>query len=532
MTMMSECLARAACALLCASIVVIAAPTADAKTLRWSTRGDVQTFDPYSQNELLTNNINNLVYDQLVERRADMSLAPSLATSWTIVNNTTWRFNLRHGVVFADGRPFTADDVVFSMERAQMPTSQIAQYGRALGRAVKIDDFTIELRQDKPNPLLLQHLSTVFIMSKAWCIEHHVEKPLDFKAREETFASKNANGTGPYMLKTREPSVRTVLVRNPRWWGKQEGNVDEIVYTPLGSDPTRMAALISGEIDLVTDPAPQDIARFERDTAFKVYSGLENRVLFFGMDQFRDALEGSNIKDRNPFKDRRVREAFFKAIDVDTLQSKIMRGQSIATNCPTTAPSGCTDPSFEKHPPADVAGAKQLMVEAGYPNGFEFTLDCPNDRYINDRDICIATVGMLARIGVTVKVNAIPKTIYFPKIEKHETSMYLLGWGGSVTDAQIVLDPIVHTNDPATQKGTYNYGRYSDPALDRVIDAAAVEMDENKRKTLITEALATEMREHYYIVLHRQKLSWIARKGVVPVLAPNNLVRVDWIRMD
>ena len=514
------------------SLVASAAPgTARAKTLRWATRGDIQTMDPYSQNELLTSNFSVLIYDALVERQRDSSIGPRLATSWTTVNDTTWRFNLRHGVKFHDGRPFTADDVVFSIERAQMPTSQIAQYALALGKPVRIDDYTVELRQQKPDPLLLQHLNTIFIMSKSWCIEHHVEKPLDFKAREETFAARNANGTGPYMLKSREVSVRTVLVANPNWWQPLPGNVTELDYRPIASDPTRMAALLSGEIDIVTDPAPQDVARFAANPDFAVYSGLENRVLFFGFDQYRDALEGSNIKDRNPFKDERVREAFYKAIDVDALQSKIMRGQSVATGCLTTAPSGCLDPSLEKHPPADVPGAKKLMDEAGYPNGFEVTLTCPNDRYINDRDICIAAVGMLAKIGVTVKVDAMPKTIYFPKIEKHETSMYLLGWGGGITDAQIVMDPILHSNDPATQKGAYNYGRYSDPALDRLIDAASIEMNEAKRKQLIIDAIALATREHRYIVLHRQKLSWIAKKNVIPVLLPSNTLRVEWVEI-
>jgi peptide/nickel transport system substrate-binding protein len=489
-------------------------------------------MDPYSQNELLTTNFSVLIYEALVMRTRDSTIGPQLATSWTIVNPTTWRFNLRHGVRFQDGRPFTADDVIFSIERAQMPTSQIAQYALALGKAVKIDDYTVELRQPKPNPLLLEHLNTIFIMSKSWCIEHHVEKPLDFKAREETFASRNANGTGPYVLKSREPSVKTVLARNPDWWGPIEGNVTDLVYTPIASDPTRMAALLNNEIDLVTDPAPQDIARLEGDTAFKVYSGLENRVLFFGFDQYRDALENSNIKDRNPFKDRRVREAFYKAIDVDTLQSKIMRGQSVATGCMTTAPVGCLDPSLEKHPPADVAGAKKLMVEAGYPNGFELTLDCPNDRYINDRDICIAAVSMLAKIGVTLRVNTTPKATYFPKLERNEVSMYLLGWGGSITDAQIVMDPILHTKDPATQKGFYNYGRFSDPELDKLIDTASVEMNVEKRKKLVIDAIALQTREYRHIVLHRQKLAWVARKNVVPYLLPSNILRVEWIRID
>jgi len=255
-------------------------------------------------------------------------------------------------------------------------------------------------------------------------------------------------------------------------------------------------------------------------------------VLFLGFDQYRDELLYSSVKGKNPFKDERVREAFNKAVDIDILESKIMRGQSVATGCMTTATIGCLDPSLEKHPPADVPAAKKLMADAGYANGFELTLDCPNDRYINDRDICIAMVGMLARIGVTLHVDAIPKTIYFPKLEKNDTSFYMLGWGGSITDAQIVMDPILHTKDPATQKGFYNYGRFSDPALDKIIDAAAVEMDQAKRRQMIIDAIALQTRDYRHIVLHRQKISWIAKKGITPVLLPSNIVRVEWMTID
>ncbi len=513
-------------------VAAVGISSAEAKTLRWASRGDIQTMDPYSQNEGMTTNFANLIHDLLVERDRNMKIVPSLATSWTVVNDTTWRFTLRKGVKFHDGSPFNADDAVFSIERAQQPTSQLAQYARALGKPSRIDDYTIELKQDKPNPLLLEHLNTIFIMSKPWSIAHHVEKPLDFKAKEETFATRNTNGTGPYMLKTREPGVKTVLVTNPNWWGRAEGNVTELVYTPIASDATRNAALLSGEIDFVHDPAPQDLARIQENPALKVYSGPENRVIFFGFDQYRDALEGSNVTGKNPFKDRRVREAFYRAIDVDMLESKIMRGQAVPTACMTTAPIGCLDSSLEKHPRTDIALAKKLMAEAGYPNGFEVRLDCPNDRYINDSDICVAAVSMLAKIGVTLKLNTMPKTLYFPKLEKHDTSMYMLGWGGSITDAQIIMDPILHTKEPATQKGFYNYGRFSDSELDHLIDAASVEMNPDKRKQLIIDAIALQTREFRHIVLHRQKLSWVAKKNVVPVLTPNNIVRVEWIRVE
>ena len=518
---------------LCVGLYVgLASCAAEAKTLRWAARGDVLTMDPYTTDESVSANIANLVHDALVERDPSMALVPRLAMAWTRIDDRTWRFALRHGVRFHDGTPFTADDVVFSIERAQDLRSAYAQYARALGRPIRIDDHTVELKQDRPDPLLLEHVNAIFIMSRAWSVAHHAERPLDLKAKEENYVARHENGTGPYRLVLREPGVRTVLVRNADWWGPVDGNVTDVVYTPIASDATRVAALLSGALDLVQDPPPQDLARIRADDALRVYEGPENRIIFLGMDQHRDALDGSDIVGRNPFKDRRVREAVWKAIDVPALASKIMRGQSLPTGCLATSPAGCPDPALERVAPADPAGAIRLLAEAGYPQGFGVTFDCPNDRYIDDRDLCVAIAGMLARVGIRARVNAMPKALYFPKLSRTDTSLYLHGWGGSITDAQDVLDAILHSTDDATAKGSINYGRYVDAPLDRLIDAAGVEMDPVKRKRLLIDAMAVQAREHHYVVLHRQKLSWVVRKNVVPVLLPSNIVRVEWIRID
>ena len=517
---------------LAAWLVVAGIGTVDAKSLRWATRGDVLTMDGHASDESLSANFANLIHDTLVDRDRTMALTPRLATSWTIVDDTTWRFRLREGVRFHDGTPFTADDVVFSIVRAQDPASAYGQYARALGRPIRIDDHIVELKQDRPNPMLLEHLSAIYIMSRRWTVEHHAEVPLALKSKQENFATRHANGTGPYVLKAREPGSRTVLVRNPDWWGPAEGNVTEIVYTPIASDATRVAALLSGAIDFVQDPPPQDLGRFRADPAFRVDIGPENRLIFIGFDQHRDALEASDVKDRNPFKDRRVREAFYKAIDVDALATRIMRGQASTTNCMALSPAGCPDPAFERHEPPDPAGARKLLAEAGYPGGFTATIDCPNDRYIGDREVCVAVAAMLARVGVTLKVNAMPKAIYFPKLSRLDTGLYLHGWGGSITDAQDVMDALLHGTDAASAKGSINYGRYTDARLDRTIDAAGTEMNAAKRKRLQAEAVALAVDEHRYIILFRPKLAWVARKSVVPVMLPSNIVRVEWIRID
>lgn len=514
------------------ALLLVASQLAHSKTLRWASRGDVQTFDPYSFNENLNNNISALVYDTLVTRGRDLALVPALAVSWTIENDTTWRFNLRHGVLFHDGTPLTAADVVFSIERAQQPTSQISQYARALGKPVALDDYTVELRQEHADPVLLEHLVSVFIMSRAWCIANHVERPLDFSSKEESYASRHENGSGPYALKSREPGVRTVLVRNPQWWQKFQGNVTELVHTPIASDPTRTAALLSGDVDFVNDPSPQDIDRLAANPALRVSHVTENRLLMFGMDQSRDELLYSNVKGKNPFKDVRVREAIYLSIDAEAIRSKIMHGQAVPTGCLATSAIGCADATLEVHPAVDLDRARQLLAAAGYSNGFEVTLDCPNDRYVNDREICLSLAPMLGRIGIKLNVETMFKSVFFRKIEKLDTSFYLIGWGGGTTDPQILFEPLAHTFDPKTQKGGNNYGRFSDSDLDKLIDTVATDMNHVRRTGEIAAMLRQESVTFHYLPLHRPALNWVSRSNIHPVPSPNDDVHLDWFEID
>jgi peptide/nickel transport system substrate-binding protein len=511
---------------------LLAATGTQAKTLRWAGAGDAQTMDPYSRNEGVTNNMNHHIYERLVNRNEKLEIVPGLAERWEQVDATTWKFYLRKNIKFHDGAAFNADDVVFSIIRAQHPNSQIAQYARAAGTPTKIDDFTVQLKQAQPNPILLQHLDAIFIMDKDWCEKNKAVNPLSFKDKEETFAGRNTNGTGPFVLASREPEIKTVLKRNPNYWGKIKGNVTEIIFTPIKSDATRTAALLSGELDIVIDPAPQDAARLGAPGAqTKVILGMENRVIFFGFDQNRDELQYSNVKGKNPFKDRRVRQAVHQAIDINSIRKNIMRDQSQVVGCMTPSPLACEmAPELDKNRlPFDLAAANKLMEEAGYKEGFEVTLDCPNDRYVNDERICQAVVGMLARINIKAKLNTQTKTTYFSKLEKYDTSFYMLGWGGAVTDAQTIMDPIMHTREEKTQKGFYNYGRYSDEKLDGIIDAAATEADPAKRRGLIRDALTLHNQEVRHVVLHRQIIPWAVRSNVTPVHAADNFMRSEWV---
>jgi peptide/nickel transport system substrate-binding protein len=506
----------------------LAMPAA-AQTLRWASAGDPQTMDPYSQNENLTNNINHQIYEFLVERDKKLGFVPGLATEWQQTGPLQWRFKLRPGVKFHDGKPFTADDVVFSVNRAREKTSQIAAYASALGEPKKVDDLTVEFNLTQFNPIFLDHLNTVFIMSKAWCEEHKATKPQDFGNKEEMFTARNANGTGPFMLVAREPDVKTVLKRNPRWWGKQEGNVQDVVYTPIKSDATRLAALLSGEVDFILDPPPRDLERLRSSSGVKVIDGPENRIIFVGMDQARDELLYSSVKGKNPFKDVRVRKALYQAIDIETIKTKLMNGQAAPTGALVPTPiASFHDAEVEKRLPYDVEAARKLMKDAGYADGFEVTMDCPNNRYINDERICQTLASMWARLNVKVRVNAMPKTTYFPKTEKMDTSLYLFGWGGSITDAETTFTPI-YRNRGEKGVGEYNRGNYKNDELDALAAASSKEADPAKRKALIKQVFLKHNEQVHHIPLHRQFIPWATRANVTVVHRPDNWLETQWV---
>ena len=517
--------------IVCAALSMGAA-SCSAQTLRWASQGDPLTMDPQSQNEGLTNAMNGQVYERLTSNDRKLGLVPSLATEWSQTGPTTWRFKLRPGVKFHDGSPLTADDVVFSVNRSKDPVSTFSVYANALGRPVAIDPLTVEFQLPQVNPIFLQHINSIFIMSRPWAEKHRVLRPLDFKNKEESHASFNANGTGPYTLVQRQPGIRTTYRRNPTWWGRFDGNVQEIVYTPIGNDATRLAALVSGEIDFVLDPAPRDIPRLRNTAGVKVIQGPENRLLFIGMDQQRDELLHGSVKNRNPFKDVRVRRAMYQAIDIETMRTKLMNGMAVPTGGHTPSPVGAyNDPELEKRLPFDLAQSRRLLAEAGYPDGFEVTIDCPNNRYVNDEEICIALAAMWAQIKIKVKVNAMPRAIWFPKLEKWDTSLYLLGWGGSVIDAETTLTPVMRNPGPKGE-GLYNYGRSRNDKFDALAAQSTVEADPKKREALIKAALAEWKEQVHTIPLHRQVIPWAARNNVQVVHRADNWLEVPWITID
>lgn len=507
---------------------LLLAGAAQAQTFRWTAQGDALTLDPHAQNELLTNSINGQVYEGLVRRDRALNLEPALATDWRQLNPTHWRLRLRPDVRFHDGTPFTADDVVFSVLRARDAVSPFKAFATGLGEPRRVDDLTVDFLLPAFNPVFLMHAAQIAIMSRKWSEAHDAARPQDFKNREEKFTALQANGTGPFMLVSRQADVQTVFRRNPRWWGRFDGNLQEVVFTPIKSDPTRTTALLSGSVDFVHDPAPQDVPRL-RQGATKVLEGPENRILFIGMDQGRDELLYSNVKGRNPFKDLRVRRALYQSIDIDSLHTHLMRGQSRPTGNIMHSPLGTyNDPEFERRLPFDPERARALLAEAGYPQGFEVQLDCPNNRYIHDEEICVALSAMWARVGVRVKVNAMPRALFFPKTEKLDTSLYLFGWGGAITDAETTLTPVLRSRGEGGA-GFYNIGNYRNPRLDELAIASSRESDAARREQLIKAAFREHAEQIHHIPLHRQVIPWAMRTGVDAVHRADNWLEWRWI---
>jgi peptide/nickel transport system substrate-binding protein len=325
--------------------------------------------------------------------------------------------------------------------------------------------------------------------------------------------------------------VKTVLVINSNWWGKRESNVSEVIYTPIKQDATRISALITGEIDLVLDPPVQDVGGLKANPVLKVVEGNENRTIFVSMDQSRNELLYSNVKGKNPFKDVRVRQAMLLSIDVNAIQKTVMRGLSLPTMSMIAPQVRGYSKDLEKRPAVDIAKAKKLMVEAGYPTGFEVTMDCSNNRYINDERICTAVAGMLSKIDIKIKLNSMPRVTYFPKIQNSDTSLFLYGWGVPTFDSLYTLQSVIRTKATGGD-GEQNYSGYSNTKVDALIDQLKSEGDVAKRASITREALLLHQADVGHIPLHHQIIPWAMRKNVTVVHRPDNRVFAKWVNIN
>ena len=511
-------------AALMATTALAAALPASAETLRWARAGDSLTLDPHAQNEGPTHTLAHQIYEPLLIRDMTGEFQSALATDWALSEEdpNVWVFNLRDGVTFHDGADFTAEDVVFSIERAQSENSAMKELLNSIVEVRAADDTTVEFVTDGPNPILPNNLTNLFMMDSGWAEENGVVAVQNMADGETTYAATAANGTGPFTLASREPDVRTVLERNEDYWGMDEFPMDitRIEYTPIQNAATRVAALLSGEVDFIQDVPVQDIGRVEATDGLRVKTAPQNRVIFFGMNVGADDLERDSVDGANPLAEPGVRQAMNMAIDRAAIQQVVMRGQS--------RPAGMIAPPFvdgwseelDALPEGDVAQAQALMEEAGYGDGFTIQLDCPNDRYVNDEAICQAVAGMLGRIGITVNLNAQSKALHFPLIQNATTDFYLLGWGVPTYDSEYIFNFLVHTR--GNDRGTWNPTGYSNPELDAQIQSLSSEIDPEARAATVAEIWDTVQDEVIYLPVHHQVLNWGMNQKVDIEVSPED----------
>jgi peptide/nickel transport system substrate-binding protein len=499
--------------------------------LKWAAQNDILTLDPHSQNHATTNAMMQHTYEGLTRYNKQYQPEPSLATGWKQLSDTHWRFNLRKEVKFHDGSPFTADDVVFSFGRIQQKQGTMQIYVTGVKEVVKVDDHTVDFILSGPVPILLRNIVDFRIMSKSWAEKTRSQNVQDYAKKEETHASRNTNGTGPYMIKGWAPDKEIVFTQHKGWWGKLDGNVSDVVYNPVKSDATRVSALLAGDVDLVTDLPVQDVERLRKEPKLKILDGHEVRTIFIGMDQHSEELKYSSVKGKNPFKDVRVRKALNMAVDREAIKRVVMRGLSIPAGIMVAPGVHGYSKDVDVVMKPDPAGAKKLLAEAGYPDGFEFSLDCPNNRYVNDEKICQALVGMWAKAGLKVRLNSIPFANFIPKILNFDSSAYLLGWGVATFDAQYTLQSLVRTKTTGAD-GNFNQGRISDLKLDTTIDAIKIATDPRARDALLREGLVTTRDQHYYVPIHHQLRPWAMKKNVSTVHKADDRPESRFARVD
>jgi len=457
---------------------------------------------------------------------------PVLATEWRQTDPHTWRFKLRPGVRFHDGSPFTADDAVFSFERALAPPSQRQFVLKGIKRVRAVDPLTIDIELTTADASLPQKLVLVAMMSRRWAQSHHVERAQDYNARQETFAVRNANGTGAYRLERYEPDVRTTLKAFPQWWNREasgNGNVDAATFVTIRSDATRLAALHSGEVDIVLDPPYQDVERLRHDADVAVAQVGDISTDLLAFDQASAALPGvapgADGKPRNPFKDLRVRRAVYHAINIDLVIQKVLKGLATATGDLIAPEFGAAAAAGAPRPRYDPVRARELLREAGYPNGFDLTMDCVNVAF--REHVCQAIAAMLTQVGIRTTLHTSPGTQFFPMITQAKVSLAEFGFTGTTEDAWQGLNGLLHTWD-ANGGGTFNAGRYSNARLDALIDTLRTELDEGRRRAMVAEALKLAAEDIAYVPLYRRTLSWVMQKKVQVVMLPDDTIPVRW----
>ncbi|AXI45753.1 ABC transporter substrate-binding protein [Sulfitobacter sp. SK012] len=517
--------------LLLGGAVSMAAFGVQAEEFKWASTTDPQTMDPHAVNSAPVLSFLNNVYEGLVRRGRDMAIEPSLATSWEPLDGENgWRFNLRQDVSFQDGAAFTAEDVLFSYERASNEAADVRSWFAPVSEVRVVDDFTIDFVTTAPNPLFPSSIANFMILDKDWAMSNDAALP----ARDaENFATINVNGTGPFVVASRDPGVKTVLAPHGGWWDDAEHNVTEATFTPIGNSATGLAALLSGEIDFIQPIPLQDVAQVESRDGFKVLEGEETRVIMFGFGHEHETLlYSTDVADANPFADPRVRLAAAHAIDLASIDRVLFRGKiEGASQLVPEGISGFSEANSNR-PEYDPEKAKSLLAEAGYPEGFSFGLKCTNDRYINDEALCRAAASMFAAVGLNAELSTGPVRDYWPQLREDDFDMYLLGWSPGTFDMEHPIRFLLHSQDDEKKLGSWNFGNYSNARVDELLPLIQQEIDPAARQAMVDEVVAVTQEEVAYIPLYTQPLIWAAKDGVDLTQRADNFFMLRWVTVN
>ncbi|RKF16623.1 ABC transporter substrate-binding protein [Roseovarius spongiae] len=486
------------------AIMLGATGLASAQTLNFAYDADPVSLDPHEQLSGGTLQLSHMVFDPLVRWNKDLGFDPRLATEWERVDDTTMRFKLREGVKFHSGNEMTAEDVVYTIERLkESPDFKGIFAGWTSAEA--IDDYTVEVKTDGPSPLILNTATYVFPMDKKF----YEEGGDEIVKHGDSFASTNISGTGPFTIESREQGVKTVFKRNPDYWDADSpGNVQTAILTPIKEAPTRVAALLAGDVDFIAPVPPTDLDRIKADENTELVTMSGTRIITLQMNGNRNEA----------LADPKVRMAIVNAINNEGIVEKIMKG--FGTVAAQNSPKGYVGHNPDLTPRFDVAKARELMKEAGYENGFNVSMMCPNNRYVNDFKICEAAAAMLSQINITVDLTTMPKAQYWPKFDERAADMLMIGWHSDTEDSANFFEFLNMTPDADTGRGQYNSGGYSNPEVDELTIASLTETDQEKRAQDLQNVEKILYDDAAFVPLHWQDLAWAARKGVdiAPVL--------------
>jgi peptide/nickel transport system substrate-binding protein len=509
------------------ALALILGSAAIAEDFKWAGTTDPQTMDPHAVNSAPVLGFLNNVYEGLVRRGKDMAVEPALATSWEPIGaGEGWRFTLRQGVKFHDGSDFTAEDVVFSYERASDEASDTRSWFAPVSGVSMVDDYTVDIMTSAPNPIFPDSIANWMMMDSGWATANDATLP-DKEAGN--YATLNTNGTGAFMVTTREPGLRTILEPHGAWWGEVEHNITRAEYTPIQNPATAVAALLAGDVHMINPVPIQDAARLSNSAGVKVIQGIEARVIMLGFPHEADVLKYTEAAGQpNPFKDVRVRKAVAQAVNVPAILQTIMRGNAEPASQLVSPAMRGFSAAADSRPAYDVEAAKALLADAGYADGFSFGLKCPNDRYLNDEAVCQAVVGMLAQIGVTAELDAMPVRNYWPELREDNYDMYLLGWSPGTFDAEHPIRFLASTPNEEKKLGSWNFGAYSNARVDELLPMIQSEIDDGKRQAMLDEAATILNDEQAYVPMYVQPLVWGTRDNVALTQRPDNFFILRW----